>query len=151
MHLWCHWMDVASGESVLVLPGVIKISDNNSYAYNEGNTQGRRPVSPFFGLGIGCPLDNGGCISGPTPVMVQWNWIQVQYFFRSAHNYDLILSLRFFLACLTVNPSQQWAQLRLIFCNVMFVNPDKDKVFKLVVKATQFLLKHISAKGVNGL
>ena len=52
---------------------------------------------------------------------------------------------------MAVNPSQQWAQLRLIFCNVMFIYPDKDKVFKLLIKAVKFFLKHISTKGVNGL
>ena len=32
----------------------------------------------------------------------------------------------------------------------MFVYPDKDKVIKLLVKATKFLMKHISTKGING-
>ncbi len=37
-----------AGDSVFVLPVIIKISGNNSYIYEESNTQGRRPDAPFL-------------------------------------------------------------------------------------------------------
>ena len=79
-----------AGDSVFVLPVIIKISGNNSYIYKESNTQGRRPDVPFPRLGVSYLSDNSCSISGHALIVVRLIRIRLQNPFRYLHIYNMI-------------------------------------------------------------